>query len=513
MCDSIDRADTFIGKPARAISGSGGIEREMIRFSARETGPWRLVVNSIVIVLLAVGSVGLVGVVENARVKDAAEGAIEYDVAVADIGDDLRVAVLNLRDFHRNIVFSGPSESRIADFDTAYDQLLFEIDRLERIDVSRLNVPQPAELRQFATDYHDAFRPRIVLFTSDPIAFNNASAAGLAQLEQLDAEAVQIAEAGEQLTSHSLERVERAASRERIILISLLIGVALLGITLSLSAGRILDRLRTANLQEQEAGQRLANALKMKSDFIADASHELRTPLTLIRGNAEIGLASKVDSARDQALTEILSESRRMSRLVDDLLFLARSDSGVPSVEREYVPVRWLLSRLAAPAEAMTRHHETCLTADLQGEGYVEVDPERIQQAVLILVDNASRYSPADACVELHSVVADDTLTIAVQDHGPGVAEDEQPLIFERFYQVGPGRTRQRGGSGLGLAIARSIVEAHKGTIGVTSEPGQGTTMTISLPLTPGAVSQARRQIKSAGGAGAPRCRTAHIPR
>ena len=205
--------------------------------------------------------------------------------------------------------------------------------------------------------------------------------------------------------------------------------------------------------------------------------------MTLIRGNAEIGLSNPDTPSRDQALTEILSESRRMSRLVDDLLFLARSDSGVPAVEREYIPVRWLLARLTQPAEAMVRHHERCLTADLAGEGYIEADPERIQQAVLVLVDNAARFSPEGVCVDLRAQTSGEMLIIAVADSGPGIPEEEQALVFERFYQVGPGRTRQRGGSGLGLAIAKSIIDAHKGTISVESKAAGGTTMTITLPL------------------------------
>lgn len=455
----------------------------MIKIRGNEAGPLGLVGLSIIVVLLAIGSVGVVGVVENARVKDAAEGAIKYDVAVAGVGDDLRVAVLNLRHFHRNIVFSGPSESGIANFDAAYAQLLSEIDRLEQIGVQALNVAQPADFRTLAQSYHDAFRPSIVLFISDPLAFRDASDAGLARIDELETFARQIDDAGEQRTSRALERVEDAAARERIVLISLLIGVAIIGVVLSVSAGRVLHRLRTANAQEQEAGRRLAAALQAKSDFIADASHELRTPLTLIRGNAEISLTTPGGGAHDQALSEILTESKRMSRLVDDLLFLARSDAGVPSIEREYVPVGWLLSRLSTPAESMARHHNACLTATLHGEGHIEVDPERIEQAILILVDNAARFTPPGDVVELSSRNDGEFLLIEVSDSGPGVPVEEQPMIFERFYQVGPGRTRKRGGSGLGLAIAKSIVEAHRGTIGIDSAPGQGTRVTIRLPL------------------------------
>jgi signal transduction histidine kinase len=209
----------------------------------------------------------------------------------------------------------------------------------------------------------------------------------------------------------------------------------------------------------------------------------LRTPLTLIRGNAEIGLAAGESPTRNQALTEILAESNRMSRLVDDLLFLARSDAGVSLVEREYLPVGWLLSRLASPAEAMARHHQVPLITSLHGEGHVEVDPERIQQAVLILVDNAARVSPPGSPVELRSSVGDQCLAIDVIDCGPGLPEGEQQRVFERFYQIGPGRTRQRGSAGLGLSIAKSIIDAHYGHIEIESTPGQGTKMTIHLSL------------------------------
>jgi signal transduction histidine kinase len=455
----------------------------MRRVRGSGTRPWGLVAAAIVTLLVVIGTVGVIGVNENARVKDASKRAIQYDVAVAGAGDNLRVAVLDLRYSHRNIVFSGPTEQTIAEFDAAYATLMSEIDRLDQIGIAQLDVTQPDVIRQRAQEYHDAFRPRIVLFTSDPVAFNAASNTGLAQIDELERYAQQIEDAGEQLTNQSLSRVEHAAARERIILILLLSGVALVGVAMSVSAGRILHQLRTANAHEQEAGRQLAVALQAKSDFIADASHELRTPLTLIRGNAEIAISTGESPTRNQVLTEILAESKRMSRLVDDLLFLARSDAGVSLVEREYLPVGWLLSRLSGPAEAMARHHHVPLATSLHGEGHVEVDPERIQQAVLILIDNAARVSPAGEPIELRSRVGNGCLAIDVIDRGPGLPVDEQERIFERFYQVGPGRTRQQGSAGLGLSIAKSIVDAHHGRIEIESTPGKGTRMTIHLPL------------------------------
>lgn len=455
----------------------------MNRLRALATAPWYVAGLSLLVLLLALGIVAFVGVVENTRLKDASERAIQYDVAVSAVGDDIRVAVLDLRHHHRNIVFSGPTDAVIAEFDATYTALLQHIDQLDAIGVAELDVPQPEELRALAGVYHDAFRPSIVLFTSDPIAFNAASTTGLGQLDALEGMARQIDDAGEQLTAESLGDVEDAAGRERLLLISLLGGVALIGIVLSLSTARVLHRLQAANVAEAAARTGLAESLQMKTDFIADASHELRTPLTLILGNAEIGLATDDSAARIDALREIRGEATRMNRLVNDLLFLARSDAGSPVFDREYVPVRWLVSRLIKPAEAMVRHHGVGLHIEIDGTGDLVVDPLRIEQAVLILIDNAAKFSPPGEIVHVRTSTTTEWLSIEVDDQGPGIPVVDQQRIFERFYQVDDAAPRQRGGAGLGLAIAKSIVEAHGGMIELESEPGMGTTMRIRLPL------------------------------
>jgi two-component system sensor histidine kinase BaeS len=174
-----------------------------------------------------------------------------------------------------------------------------------------------------------------------------------------------------------------------------------------------------------------------------------------------------------------------MGKLVDDLLFLARSDAGSPPLDKEYVPARWLVSRLVEPAEMLSRQRSACLTTRINGEGFLEVDPERLEQAILILIDNAARHSPPDHCVTLSSWVEHEQLAIEVADSGPGIAPDQLPLIFDRFYQVRNRRSRKKGGSGLGLSIARTIVAAHGGSITAESQPGEGTRMTIRLPMSP----------------------------
>jgi two-component system sensor histidine kinase VicK len=449
----------------------------------RQPGPWRFALVAIVVLVLALAIVGIVGVLENQRLQAAAERAVTYDVAVAAAGDDIKVDVLDLRFSHRNIVFSGPTSALISEFDQTYERLLTNIELLEQIGISDLDVPQPSELRELAIAYHDAFRPSIVLFTVDPVAFNQASTTGLAQLDQLEAQAQQINDAGNQLTTSSLADISAAADRERNILLALLLGVALIGALLAISAGRFLHRLQAANAAEQEASRQLAATLRAKTDFIADASHELRTPLTLIRGNAEIGLQTSDPNEQEQLFSEIQTESTRMSHLVNDLLFLARSDAGSPPIEKEFLPARLLADRLLPPSEALTRSQDKTLATSVDCAGDLEADPQRIQQAVLILIDNACRFSPDGQPVELSMITIDGQMAIAVHDHGPGIPAEEQSLIFERFYQAPQTQARKRGGAGLGLAIARSIVEAHQGTIALASTPETGTHVTIRLPL------------------------------
>ena len=447
--------------------------------------PWGLVGPSIMLLLLAISVVAIIGVVANERVKDAAERGISYDVEIEDEGDDLHVAVLNLRHYHRNIVFGGPSAEAIQNFDAAYLLLLEELDELEELGLEGLDVPQPAQIRQLADEYHRGFRPSIVLFWSDPESFVSASNTGLARLADLESSAERIDDLGEQLTSDVLGRIEQAALIERLILLSLLGGVALVGVSLVIAGGRVVSRLAVANAHEQESRQRLAAALQSKNDLIADASHELRTPLTVIRGNAELALSGVRRSEELQVIEEIHAEASRMGRLVEDLLFLAQSETGPPPIEREFVPVHWLVSRLGPHAESLARNFDRCLESVLEGSGYVSVDPDRIQQAVLILVDNAAKHTPEGSCIQLLTRTKSDELAIQVIDAGPGIPPDEVARIFDRFYQVGERRERKRRGAGLGLAIARTIVEAHGGTIAVTSELEVGTTATIQLPLEP----------------------------
>jgi two-component system sensor histidine kinase VicK len=183
-------------------------------------------------------------------------------------------------------------------------------------------------------------------------------------------------------------------------------------------------------------------------------------------------------------LEEIVQESERMTRLVEDLLFLARSDAGGVPLEQELVNIRPFLSELAERAGTLARKHGAVLRLDLAGEGVIQIDRARIDQAVLNLVDNAAKYSPPGKTITLRSALNGAEVRIEVADQGPGIPAQDLPLIFERFYRVDKARSRRAGGAGLGLAIAKSIITAHGGRIEAESMLNHGTKMRIYLPLT-----------------------------
>ncbi len=173
-----------------------------------------------------------------------------------------------------------------------------------------------------------------------------------------------------------------------------------------------------------------------------------------------------------------------MSRMVEDLLFLARSESDSFPLDLETVPVAQILSGLGRRAEALAREHGASLKTALGSEGSLRCDPERIEQAVLVLVDNAVKYGPPGEPVTLSSSTRRGELLIEVVDRGPGIPADDLSRVFERYYR-GEGSAREPG-SGLGLPIAQAIVRAHGGRIEVESRVGEGTRMLLCLPLIEG---------------------------
>jgi signal transduction histidine kinase len=433
--------------------------------------------------VLAIALAGFVGLALNQSVHDTTQGALAEDIELQDDADDLRVAILDVRHHHRNLAFYGPTNDRMIDFQTAFDTLLNEIDEIEDTHSVSPNLPQPEELRSATKDYVALFLPALEYYETDRASFDGVSNQALIQLAALERLARQIDRVAEGEADEAVTRIELASSNARLFLLIVIGGLVLIGAALIYAAFRVIREMDHLYESEQIATQQLSAALQARNDFIADASHELRTPLTVLRGNAEAGLAIEDACGHREILEEIVEESATMTRLVEDLLFLARSDASAPPLEVENVSVEPLLKTIAERSEMLVHQRGAKLTTSLAADGTLPADPQRIEQAVLAIVDNAAKFSFAGGNVRLSSKTEDGILVIEVVDEGPGIPDSELPLIFERFYLVDRSRKRRKGGAGLGLSIARTIIEAHGGWIEAESQLGIGTRMHIHLPL------------------------------
>lgn len=249
---------------------------------------------------------------------------------------------------------------------------------------------------------------------------------------------------------------------------------------LATTFNRMLDRLEVSATALQDALATVEGALDAQRRFVADASHELRTPLTTIRANA--GLLNEFPDVtpEDQraALSQISQEADRMSRLVHDLLTLARADSG-KALPREPVLLAELVEDVVAQAQLLSRGRHL-ISTEIASQGEVEGNPDALRRLALLLLDNALKYTPSGGRVDLRLGEQDGEIRLEIADTGIGMATEELPHIFERFYRADV--SRKAGGTGLGLAIARWIVEQHGGSIQVASVVRQGSTFTVRLP-------------------------------
>ncbi len=223
-------------------------------------------------------------------------------------------------------------------------------------------------------------------------------------------------------------------------------------------------------------------AYQTQKRFVSDASHELRAPLTALQGNLELLKRKPTipETEREEILTEIECEANRMTRLVADLLVLARADAGV-ALKR--CPVDLDATVLEAFREARHLAQGQSLTLDPFVPARVEGDEDRLKQLLLLLLDNALKYTPAQGLVTVGLIPTGTEVEVIVSDTGVGISTEDLPHVFERFYRADPARGRDPGGTGLGLSIARWIVEQHEGEIRIESELEKGTTVRVRLPL------------------------------
>ncbi|MBI5931423.1 MAG: HAMP domain-containing protein [Chloroflexi bacterium] len=224
---------------------------------------------------------------------------------------------------------------------------------------------------------------------------------------------------------------------------------------------------------------RLETLFNTERRFVADVSHELRTPITAIQGNVELLQRFGHDPA---SLKAIHSESQRMSRLVGDLLMLAQADVGHMPLIQTHVQLDSLLLEIYSQAKVLSKGHVRVIINELD-QIHILGDPDRLKQLLMNLITNALAHTPEGGEIRLNMLREAKWVEISLADTGVGIAAEDLPHIFERFYRVDKARSRHEGGVGLGLSIAKWIAEAHHGTLSATSTVGEGTTFTLRLPL------------------------------
>ncbi len=261
------------------------------------------------------------------------------------------------------------------------------------------------------------------------------------------------------------------------LLLVLVVG-GLLVVVVAFGFGTLYARRALVPIRESLATQR--TALRRQREFAADASHELRTPLTVIRSSVE-HLQRHQDrpvSASAEAIEDIDAEVMNLTALVDDLLLLARSDSGAVALEAMPLDLGDVAFEAASALGRAAEGRGVSVVVDPEPV-MIEGDAARLRQLVMILVDNAVRHSPRDGTVTVRVRMVGPVATIEVADDGPGLREEDMPHVFDRFWRA-PGAPS--GGTGLGLAIAKWIVERHGGRIGVANRPEGGAAFRVELP-------------------------------
>jgi signal transduction histidine kinase len=234
----------------------------------------------------------------------------------------------------------------------------------------------------------------------------------------------------------------------------------------------------------KSSNEALAQVDENRRKLLADISHEFRTPLTVIRGESEIALRGKVKTKAEyrETLMRIMETADQTTRLVDDLLFIARADAGEPRLKVRPVSVNNLLAAVCADFAVAAEQNGIDIRQDLGSkEEMVMGDSGRLRQVFSILMDNALRYSAQEGTVTVSLASSDKEIVVRVRDTGIGLTEEEARQAFQRFFRGGKAQSHARG-TGLGLPVAKAIVEAHKGRITLEGKPGKGALASVYLP-------------------------------
>jgi signal transduction histidine kinase len=253
--------------------------------------------------------------------------------------------------------------------------------------------------------------------------------------------------------------------------------------------------MRDSNIRLEAIVEERTRALKTSNEILelvdenrrkllADISHEFRTPLTVIRGESEIALRGKIKTKAEyqETLARIIEQADQTTRLVDDLLFIARADAGEPRLKIRQVSIGNLLNAACTDFGSKAEQNKISIEQKFDANNATVMgDAGRLRQVFSILIDNALRYSTEGSKVTVSLVRRDDDIVVKVRDTGIGLTAEEARQAFQRFYRGGQAQGHARG-TGLGLPVAKAIVEAHKGSITLEGKPGEGALATVILP-------------------------------
>ena len=236
-----------------------------------------------------------------------------------------------------------------------------------------------------------------------------------------------------------------------------------------------------AVLRDQTA---LRHLMTIRRDFVANVSHELRTPVTAIQGYAETLLRGKTDVETSNQFVEIIHrQAQRLGGLVEQLLALSELEArGREEIAREKVNLVAVAQHVAETVRGRAEKRNVRVTIDMPKNAIALADPDGVERAIINLVDNAIKYGNEGGEVKITGVRDGSTVKVTVSDDGPGIEAAHLPRLFERFYRIDPGRSRQHGGAGLGLSIVRHLVESMDGSIDVSSDLGKGARFEVTLP-------------------------------
>jgi len=267
----------------------------------------------------------------------------------------------------------------------------------------------------------------------------------------------------------------------------------LAGVISSIDANKLDKRISVDSSQDElkdlafainDMLNRINDSYQAQVRFVSDASHELRTPISVIQGYVNLldRWGKNDEKTMQEAIDAIKSETQNMKELVEQLLFLARGDSNTIRLNREDFDACEVVDEIVREAQMIDPAHS--FDIDLKGPAYISGDKQLIKQAIRILVDNSIKYTPEGEKIILRVDNGNDSVSITVQDNGIGIAPEDIPRIFDRFYRSDESRARKTGGSGLGLSIAKWIIERHGAYFEVLSRVDIGTRITIVMPST-----------------------------